>query len=106
MPPRRSTIDPHAEDVLEKKRAERERVLATDLLLLLKQPGFQRFYAYLLDYTDPMAPAFRPNGSETNYILGQQEIGKHFWALLKKHKPEMLVEVLQSWENLDKENHA
>ena len=103
----RQTVDPKAQAALDKKRAEHDRVLAMDLMLLLKQPGFQRFFAHLLEYTDPMAPAFSPNGAETNYTLGQQEVGKYLWALLKKHKPEALIEVLNAWENLDKEKeHA
>ncbi len=103
----RNAIDKEQQKEDEKVRKVVEQQLHADLMILLQRPEFQRFMGWLIDFCDPMAPAFDTNGSITNYTLGQQEVGKKLYALIKKTKPEAWVTVTNSWAALktkEKEN--
>lgn len=102
----RSTISKAEQERLEKLHAMQERQMVTDLVLLLADPKFLRFYGFLIELCDPMGIAFSLNGSETNYTLGQQEIGKKLWKLLQQHKPEALPLVLSAWNSLEEKPDA
>ncbi len=98
-------ITPEQEQA-KKRREMQERQLVTDLMLLLANSSFLRFYGYLIEMCDPMGIAFSLNGSETNYTLGQQEIGKKLWKLLQQHKPDALPLVLSAWNSLEEKSDA
>ena len=101
-----SAISKQEQSDNDKRRRAQEAILAVDLQTLLVNPAFLRFFGDLLEMCDPMGYAFSLNGSETNYTLGQQEVGKMLWKLLQKHKAESLPQVLKAWNSLEETKDA
>lgn len=77
------------------REAKRASLEVADLIAVMKLPEGRRFINRVIEFTGPLKEAFCPNGSLTNYTLGQQSVGRKLYADLDEACPDLFLKMRQ-----------